>query len=283
MSKARKSGRVRSALREKERLAQREALKKAPPARADSGSSPKRVGPGLLRVLAASLLVVLVLAAALIFTGGGRHSKPSKRPSPQESETVSAVSELLAGIPQHADVLGDPQAPATLEYFADLECLACRQFTLTALPEVIERWVRDGELKIEYRAVQTATKEPKVFLSQQIAALSAGEQNLLWNYIELFYHEQGEEGSNYVTPSYLQNLARQVPGLNYSRWSTRVDTRAFIDQLEGNRKFAEKDSLTRAPSFMLGLTGGTMKELLTRSIAEPRGFDEAIEQLLKNR
>ena len=41
----------------------------------------------------------------------------------------------------------------------------------------------------------------------------------MWNFIELFYHEQGEEDTGYVTESYLQGLAAQVPGLNLSQWS----------------------------------------------------------------
>ncbi len=67
--------------------------------------------------------------------------------------------------------------------------------------------------------METATREKETFQTQQIAALAAGKQNLMWNFVELFYHEQGEEDSGYVTESYLQGLAAQVPGLNLSQWS----------------------------------------------------------------
>lgn len=36
-----------------------------------------------------------------------------------------------------------------------------------------------------------------------------------WYYIELFYHEQAQECTAYVTPSFLDGIARQIPGLNY--------------------------------------------------------------------
>jgi hypothetical protein len=51
--------------------------------------------------------------------------------------------------------------------------------------------VRGGELKIEYRSLETATREPEVFKAQQLAALAAGKQDRMWNFIETFYHEQG--------------------------------------------------------------------------------------------
>ena len=42
-----------------------------------------------------------------------------------------------------------------------------------------------------------------MFKDQQVAALAAGMQKKFWNYAELFYHEQGQEDTGYVTESYL--------------------------------------------------------------------------------
>ena len=109
-------------------------------------------------------------------------------------------------------MLGRPAAPITLEYFGDLECPVCRAFTVGALPSVIEKWVRSGELKVEYRSLETATREPEVFRAQQVAALAAGTQNRLWNFVETFYHEQGEEDTGYVTESFIQGIASRCPG-----------------------------------------------------------------------
>ncbi len=78
-----------------------------------------------------------------------------------------------------------------------------------------------GQAQIEYRSLETATREPEVFKTQQVAALAAGKQNKMWNYIETFYHEQGEEDSGYVTEKYLQGIASQVPGSNLTQWSDR--------------------------------------------------------------
>ena len=48
--------------------------------------------------------------------------------------------------------------------------------------------------------------------------MAAGLQNKMWYYVELFYHEQGREYTNYVNESYLDGLAHQVPGLNFAEW-----------------------------------------------------------------
>ncbi len=105
-------------------------------------------------------------------------------------------------------MIGSPKAPVTMVYYGDLECPICKEFTLGALPSIVQQWVRSGKLKIEYRALETATHEPEVFKTQQVAALAAGKQKKMWDFLELFYREQGEEDTGYVTESYLQALAQ---------------------------------------------------------------------------
>ena len=121
-------------------------------------------------------------------------------------------------------MLGDPKAPVTLAYFGDLECPICKEFTLGALPTILQKWVRTGKLKIEYHSLETATHEPEVFKTQQVAALAAGKQDKMWYFLDLFYHEQGEEDTGYVTESYLQGLAQQVPGLNLAHGRATATT-----------------------------------------------------------
>ena len=40
--------------------------------------------------------------------------------------------------------------------------------------------------------------------------MAAGKQNKMWNFIELFYHQQGAEDSGYVNEDFIQGIAQQV-------------------------------------------------------------------------
>ena len=101
------------------------------------------------------------------------HQLPPGKKTPVIAKVVSEIG----GIPQNGNTLGSPKAPVTLEYFGDLECPICKEFTLGALPTLIQKYVRTGKLKIEYRNLETATREPETFKTQQSAALAAGKQN----------------------------------------------------------------------------------------------------------
>jgi protein-disulfide isomerase len=129
--------------------------------------------------------------------------------------------------------------------------------------------------------METATREPEVFKTQQVAALAAGKQNKMWDFVELFYHEQQEEDSGYVTESYLQNLAQQVPGLNLPQWTTDRGDTALNNQVEADAQAANNAGFTGTPSFLIGKSGGPYSKLEYSSLTEPTSFNEAIEKHLK--
>jgi protein-disulfide isomerase len=228
-----------------------------------------------------TVVVIAIVVIAVVASGGSSSKTAPPAGSKAQTTAVAAVNGTIGGIPQSGAVLGNPNAPVTLVYFGDLECPICKDFTLGALPQIIQKWVRTGKVRIEYRSLETASREPEVFKSQQIAALAAGEQNKAWYYIELFYHEQGEENSGYVTESYLQNLASQVPGLSVAKWTTDRGNQALAAQVASDAQAANNQGFNGTPSFQIGKTGGALKKLEYSSLTDPAGFNEAIETQLK--
>lgn len=256
-----------------------------PPYEAEREPEEPRPADGMRRTrrrrLAITAAIVVVVLAAVLIAAGGSSSSPPKPGSAQAHTTVRGINALLAGIPQSANTLGQPTAPVTLKWFGDLECPFCKEFTLGALPSIIRQWVRSGRLKIEYLSMETATREPRVFQTQQVAALAAGAQNKMWNYIETFYHEQGEEDSGYVTEQYLHGLANQIPGLNVTLWNEDRYNPALATQVEAERQAAKRARFHGTPSFLIGLSNGKMYGLKPDSITLPRTFNRAIVFLLE--
>ncbi len=233
---------------------------------------------GIVVAIVAAVVIVILIATG----GGGGGTKKVAPHSAEANSTVAAVKTLIGGIPQSGNTLGDPKAPVTLQYFGDLECPVCKEFTLGALPAIIEKWVKAGKVRIEYHSLETATREPEVFKTQQVAALAAGKQDKAWDFIETFYHEQGEEDSGYVTESYLQGIAQQVPGLNLATWTGDRGESALANEVASDAQAASNVGFTGTPSFLIGKTGGTMQKLEYASLTDPTSFNEAIEKLLKS-
>jgi protein-disulfide isomerase len=234
-----------------------------------------------LTLLGGAVAVVVAAVVVILIATSSGSTKAPKAHTKAANAVETEVTALLTGLPQSGNSLGSPTAPVTLQYFGDLECPICRKFTEGALKPLIQTWVRQGKLRIEYHNLETATREPETFKTQQSAALAAGEQAKLWNFIETFYHEQGQEDSGYVTEQYIRNIAEQVPGLNLAKWTSERTKPEFSSKIEADAQAANAAGFTGTPSFLIGHTGGAAKNLEYSNLEEPTSFNQAIEKQLK--
>jgi protein-disulfide isomerase len=203
-------------------------------------------------VVLGAVAVIVVLVA--VSSGGGGSAGVPKPSSPAAKQAAATVKTLLAGIPQSGTRLGSPTAKVTVTEFGDLECPVCKDFALNAENQLIANDVRSGKVQLIYRSLPTATAngpEPGAFPTQQAAAYAAGEQNLGWNYILLFYHEQGSETAVYVTNNYLGGLAQQIPGLNYSTWSSARQSSALTNQVTQDEQAATAAGYSSTPTIVV--------------------------------
>ncbi|MGH2836567.1 MAG: DsbA family protein, partial [Solirubrobacteraceae bacterium] len=167
-------------------------------------------------------------------------------------------------------------APVTITEYGDLECSICDVLatpTSFTNPEqeqgsgwadqLITDYVRTGKAKFVYRSLETASganPDRNAFVQQQVAAEAAGLQGKEWYFIELMYNQQGPERNNYVTESYLQGIAKQIPGLNFKKWMS-------------DRKLAKlKNQLSVESQQGINADGGPKKvSTPTVVISGPRG------------
>lgn len=259
MSKARQARRKQT---KRERAL---TTKVAEPARPSRRTSVTRLG--LVTLVAIALVVAGSLAATNIRDVAG------SSPQPPRARVQKEVSALLSGIPQSGDTLGQPSAPITLQVFGDLESADVRTFIVWLLPDIIREWVRTNVVKIEYRSFMTASSVyPNVFVRQQTAALSAGAQDRLWNFIETFYREQEQEHTRYVTEAYLDDIARQVPSLDISEWESERESSQLAEQVAKDDNVARAIGFPDAPVFLVGRTGGRLSPWAGYRLYEEAGL-----------
>jgi protein-disulfide isomerase len=231
-------------------------------------------------------VVLLAASVTVAFAGGSDSSKERRVVSPTVPSAARHTYALLAGIPQAGSSLGDPEAPVTLQFFGDLQCSESRQVMLSVLPRLIRRWVRPGKLRIVYRSTESDTHgnggRPE-FLFQQGAALAAGRQDRLWNFIDVFYREQGPEFTSYVSDAFVRLIAVQA-GIESERWhEARELSLRWVRSIEADEALAAQTGMNSTPSFLVGPTGGPSRALRHFGLEEAGVFEEAIEAALKER
>src|SRR5919204_3955202 len=201
-----------------------------------------------LYLLGGALLVAAVVVAIAIAVSSGGGGSKSKGGAVTDAAAVSAE---LSGIAQSGTTLGSASAPVTLTEFADLQCPICQEFNSSALKQLIANEVRQGKVKVVFRNLETATRESSTFKAEASAALAAGKQNKLWNYVELFYRNQGEENSGYVNGSFLTNLAKAVPGLDLTAWTQVRTDSSLASQISTDEQTATQLGFNATPSLLM--------------------------------
>src|SRR6185312_2670740 len=98
-------------------------------------------------IVAVAVAVVIVVAAVIISTGGSK--KGGIQSGGKGNATITAVNNLLTGIPQSGNTLGKPKAPVTMTYYGDLKCPVCQAFTLQGgFQQLVTKDVRAGKVKV---------------------------------------------------------------------------------------------------------------------------------------
>jgi protein-disulfide isomerase len=232
----------------------------------------------------ALLSLLLLIGVIVVAVRSGDSSARQHLTIPRPPDAGKRTYGLLLGIPQHGSTLGYNNAPVTLQFFGDLQCVDSRRVMLGALPFLIRHWVRAGKLRIRFRSTETDTSGAGgwyEFREQQTAAMTAGKQGKLWNFIDVFYREQGPEFTGYVDEAFLHRIAVDA-GLDLERWEQDWGPvrEVGIDLIEADEALATSERLDRTPSFLIGQTGGPPRRLDHFSFEEPKVFDEAIRELL---
>lgn len=251
--------------RKKRRAAARAARIEAERAAAARDRRTKR----LVQLAAVIGLAAVVVGIVIAATGGG--SSGTKAPR------AASTNALLAGIPQKGTVLGDPKAPATLLEFADLQCPICRRYSTDAFPTLVRDYVRTGKVKMDFR--NFAFLGPDSTRAAQ-AALAAGEQNKLWQFVERFYANQQGENTGYATDGFIRKVASQVPGLNVDRLMSERFAPKVRAELSRVQAEVTKLHVTGTPTIFVGKTGGTLSQVDYTDLT-PAQFAKPIDAALK--
>jgi protein-disulfide isomerase len=154
----------------------------------------------------------------------------------------------LRGIPQKGVFLGSPKARVTLVEYADAQCPGCRAYTETIFPVVVNRYVRTGKVRIEFRGYPFIGEDS---VKGYRFLLAAARQNRLWNLQEAMYRNQGAENSGWVTDDLIRRLAARIPGLDVDRLFTDAERSDIRTEAEGAADAASEAGIPGTPSFVV--------------------------------
>jgi protein-disulfide isomerase len=193
----------------------------------------------IVGAIVAAIVVVGVLVA-VSFAGG-------------DSKTVSSITGVaenqkeLAGIPQKGNVLGEASAPVTIIEYGDIACPACQAASKDIIPSIIDRYVRAGDVKMEFRPIAFISKSSE---RGALGVEAAGLQNKMWTLALLLYKNQGNERNDWLSNDLLQEAAGKA-GLDVAKWKTDYTGNAVAATYFQRSNDASADGVNSTPTFIV--------------------------------
>ena len=140
--------------------------------------------------------------------------------------------------------LGSSSAPVTIVEYSDFECPFCRRFYRQTLPQLRERYVASGQVRLVFRHLPSPGVHPNA-LGAAAAAECAGEQGEFWAMHDLLF-ERGVAGGGAQFRVYATEL-----GLDADAFTGCVDGGNADARIAADRAAAASVGARATPSFMV--------------------------------
>jgi protein-disulfide isomerase len=196
---------------------------------------------------------VAVIVALIVISQSGGDDKGTTPTTVANVKGIAQVDSELDGLFQSGQALGEADAQVTLTEFGDPQCPVCRAFAEQVAPQVISNEVRSGNVRYVYQPFLIIGPDSKPAMK---AILASGEQNKFWNYLQLFYANQGEENSGYVTDDFLTSLAK-ASGLDLDKWNESRNSSKWDATIAKGTSDAERFGFDGTPSLVAAGPKGT--------------------------
>jgi protein-disulfide isomerase len=197
--------------------------------------------------VAVALLGVIVGAGAMALAAGTL-AGPTPTPSPSPSETPSPSADA-------GNVVGRPDAPVTIEVWADYQCPYCRLEALLFGGTLDREYIRPGIARVVYRDFAFLGQES---IDAAVAARCAGAQDpaaRMRYHDTLFTFQQGENQGRFSRANLIQ-MATIAGVPDEAAFSACLDSAAQAAAVAAETKAGRDLGVNSTPTMRLSGPGG---------------------------
>lgn len=164
------------------------------------------------------------------------------------------VQQLIGGIEQQGDRLGDSDAPITIDVFTDVQAPEGAEYQADVVDPLVVEYARTGQAVIVLRHYPLG---PKPITFGGIASEAAGLQDRQWQYAELFMRNLDEVPEQGVSQDFLNEVASSVPELEVVQWERDNGGTEATELADQDEALGTQLKLPADPAVVVGGPGGS--------------------------
>lgn len=207
------------------------------------------------RLVVPIVVAVCALVVAAFVAFGGDDDDPGQPVvSNSSADAVASVTtKAPADIVASSDPtsLGATDAPVVMVAYSEFQCPFCGKFANETLPELADRYVDTGIMRIEWRDLPYLGDE-SVLAAR--AARAAAEQDAFWEYHDQLFAEQAPKpNSGHITDEYLFGVATDL-GLDIAQFEADYRSDAVDDTIRADLNSGMSAGVSGTPAFFVNGT-----------------------------
>ena len=162
-------------------------------------------------------------------------------------------------------VLGSPDAPVTVIEFSDYQCPYCRAFWTDWLPQLKEKYIDEGLVKLVFKDFPLDSIHPFAY-EYALAANCANDQSKYWEMHDRIFEEQSKFGTGTVSHITIDDLKQWAIdlGLNPGQFNECLDKEEYNNEIYEDLSYGSQLGARGTPTFFVN---GTIVPGLLNSFA----------------
>ncbi len=240
------------------------------PSPATKGNSLPRTRTIVLSVLAVAVLTLFV--GIFAYQGGASQGASDTKPGQQgPAAAESTPLDMSRRVANDPTALGEVDAPVVLIEYADYRCPFCGLFSRETLPPLMEKYVKSGDLRVEWRDLPVFGAQSS---ETAVAGRAAGKQGKFWEFNKAAFALAPERGHADLPRERLLQLAQEIGVPDMTQFEADLDSKELQQAVATDAREAAALGATGTPTFLVNDTPLVGAQPLAT-------FEKAIDSALK--
>jgi protein-disulfide isomerase len=159
--------------------------------------------------------------------------------------------------------LGDPNAPVTIDVFEDFQCPACKNFTESTEPLIIQNLVSTGKARYVFHNFPFLDDQAVGKESDQAAnaSMCASEQDKFWEMHSILFANWNGENQGAFSDRRLQSMAESL-GLDMQAFNSCFNANRYEAEVQADLDLGEQWGVSGTPTvFVNGQRVGAPRQV----------------------
>lgn len=199
---------------------------------------------------AAVVLAGLFIGGAVMWSNAHPAAAPAGTGGTGAAPSVNIKNVKIDGDP----FIGQANAPVTIVEWSDYQCPFCKQFELTALPQIIKDYVDAGKVKVVFMDFAFLGNDSitGALYGRSVWKLYP-DKYFAWR--TAMYNAQDQEGDQgFGNAASIDKLDATIPGIDAAKIAADVkaNTSTYQAAMDADKAEAQKAGVNATPSFVIG-------------------------------